>query len=337
MRYLSKVVLISLICIFISISISAQFKLKLNLESGLYNDFSSDEPQSDWLSKVLGSIEFKEVSGNNSYKLGAKLRPQFLNADFHSIKYRLDGAFDHKSESLNLKAHLSYTDYNYQYTISDYSYGMLQFFTALDLPVDEQLPVTFLFGYSNYDVNYDNTINSDIYIFSVLYNKRLTDYSFLSIGAFTQNFNINSKLDSEDDLRSKGWKYGPQLKLQYMRKFLFNAEYKFLIYNSNHTKYPSYEHNINLITGTIINRNISIFLLAEFNFIRTKIKDASQEDNPIFYTPTQNENEIYLKTSLKLNPGFSIYSKVGYFRENFYLEEFKLDGMSFLIGIEIKQ
>ena len=335
MRYLSKVLL--LFFIFISISISAQIKLKLNLESGLYNDFSSDDPQSDLLSKVLGSIEFKEGSGNNAYKLGAKLRPQFLNTDFHSIKYRLDGAFNHKSDNLNLKANLSYTNYNYQYTASDYSYGLLQFITALDLPVHEQLPVTFLFGYSNYDVNYVNTINSDILIFSVLYNKGLTDYSFLSIGAFTQSFNIDSRLNTGDELKSKGWKYGPQLKLQYMRKFLFNAEYKFLIYNSNHTKYPSYEHNINLVAGTIINRNISIFLLSEFNFIRTKIKNSSQEDNPIFYTPTQNENEIYLKTSLKLNPDFSIYSKVGYFRENFYLEEFKLDGISFLIGIEIKR
>ena len=288
------------------------------------------------MNKFLGSAEFIEQSGKNIYKLGLKLRPQFFNAELHSIKYRLDGTYAFKSEDLEWRAGLSYTNYDYSYTSADYSYGIFQFINIIDLPLNSGLPVSLLFGYSRYSLEYANTINSDIFHINGLYNKKLTDYSFLSFGIFAQNFDMISRLNSGNELSSKGWKYGPQIKSQYLRSFIFNADYKFLIYSSNNTKYPSYEHNLSLLSGTIINRRISVFILAEFNFIRTSIKNDGDDNNPIFYTPTQNENEIYLKTSYKIKPGFSLYTKIGYFRENFYLDQFKLDGMSVLIGMEIK-
>jgi len=338
MHFLFKTFLQLLLILLIPINSIAQIELKLNAETGLFLDLNSRaEENTELLNKFLGSLEYGNRSGSNSYKFGFKVRPQFFNTEFHSIKYRLDGTYTLKADNLKWRSDLSYTNYDYSYTSSEYSYGIFQLINIIDLPLNRDLPVSLFFGYSRYDINYSNIIDSDIYFISVSYNKKLTNYSFISFGIFTQKYDMVSNINSGNEFSSNGWKYGPLIKIQYMKDFIFNAEYKFLLYNTNNTKYPSYEHNINLLSGTIINRKISVFLIAKFNFIRTSLKDGITENNPIFYTPTQNENEIYLKTALKLNSSFSVYSKIGYFRENFYLEEFKLDGMNILLGLELKK
>ena len=337
MQYSSKFLMLIFIVPFISNNLKAQLKFKFNAESGVYFDLSSSGTnESKQLTRFLGDLEFNEGTDKRSYSLGIKLRPQFFNFGIHSIKYRLDGNYSRKMKELFWNTGLSYTNYNYVFTADDYSYGIFQLISRLELSLIDSLPLNLLVGFSNYDIDYENNINSDLYFISALFNKKLDKYSFGGLGIFVQKFNMKSTLDNGIILNSRGWKYGPQLKVQYMRSFLFNAEYRFLIHNSNNTKYPSFEHNINFLGGFIVSKGISIFILAEFNFIRTDIISEFDEINPIFYTPTQNENEIYLKSNFRVLKDFSLYSKIGYFRENFYLEQFKLDGLSILIGLEIK-
>ncbi|MCB9258922.1 MAG: hypothetical protein H6612_06145 [Ignavibacteriales bacterium] len=327
---------IFLISIIIPITIFSQIGLKLNLESGAFLSVSNlTENSIQSVFKLFGSIDYKTKFENSNLQLSSKIRPQFYDSEFHSFKYKLDGSYNYFLDNLVWRINISQTGDNYDLYLFDYSYNIFLITNNLELNASEELLVNLYFGYSNYKVNYSNTINSSYFFVSALANKIINNYSFLGFGIYVQRFDTESKLTNLN-LSSLGWKYGPQIKAQYMRSFLFDAEYKFLIYNSNNTIFPSYEHNINLLSGVFLSKNVSLFLLAEFNFIRTTLKEGLSEENPIFYTPTQNENELYTKIAYKFNPTFSLYSKIGYFRENMYLDEYKLDGMNFLIGLELK-
>ena len=164
MQFLLKAFLLFFLIIAVSTNVIGQIQLKLNAESGAYIDLNSSYSRNvEFMNKFLGSAEFIEQSGKNIYKLGLKLRPQFFNAELHSIKYRLDGTYAFKSEDLEWRAGLSYTNYDYRYTSAEYSYGIFQFINIIDLPLNSGLPVSLLFGYSRYSLEYANTINSDIF------------------------------------------------------------------------------------------------------------------------------------------------------------------------------
>jgi hypothetical protein len=332
--YILKILTFSYL--FFQTSAYSQIGLKLNLESGAYiNANTTSYSKINSIHKIYASLDFKKKIDNSEFYFGGKVRPQFLSNEFHSMKYKLDASYGYNFENISWHISLSKSDYSYLFSSQDYSYGYFYFLNHLEFKPNDKLPVNIFIGYSNNKMKYYNKVNSDYIFISALVNNIIDNYSFIGLGLYLQKFDTESKLKNIS-LSSVGWKYGPQVKLQYMRTFLFDAEYKFLIYNSNNTIFPSYEHNVNLLCGTILSEKISLFLLTEFSFIRTSLKKDLGEQNPVYYTPTQNENEIYMKITYKLNSTFSIYTKTGYFRENIYLDDYKLDGLNLLLGIELK-
>jgi len=317
--------------------VSAQIATKLNIESGAYLDLSKTVTErTSTIHKLFGNITYKYNNENKNASISLKVRPQFFKSDFHSIKYGFDGIFVHKFKNFLWRPSFSLSQYNLNFSLLNTLYNTFAFVNQFEFSGGDNFTIEAKLGYSYQDINDVNTIKSDFFFVNPILNKNIDNYSYLGFGLYVQKFATESELSNNfSGLKSTGWKYGPNIKLHYLRKFLFNVEYKFLIHNSNSTVYPSYEHNINLLSGTVVNKNLSIFLLVEFNFVRTKVKPDVEEKCPIYFFPTQNENKVYIKTSYRLKKNFSIYAKLGYFRENFYLDDFKLDGLNFLLGIQL--
>lgn len=330
----NKCRLIVSVCLFTFFNISAQFNSKLNLETGVYlNGAGISEASSIY--KLFGNLAYHFRGDNKSGSIGIKLRPQILNSDFHSLKYALEGKYQYQNKSFSWRSNLLLSEYNLDLSLFNPLYTIFSFFNNFEFNSTSNYSFGVNAGYSYQGIYNINSIKTDYIHVNPLLNVTVNNYSKLGFGIYVQKFDTKTQVWNDRKLYSTGWKFGPNLKVRYLRKFIFNAEYKFLTYNSNMTVYPSYEHNIHMLTGTLINKHISIFLLVEFNFIRTKFKTSVKENNPIFFFPTQNDNEIYLKISHKIKKELSAYIKMGYFRENLYLDDLKLDGMNFLLGIQI--
>ena len=167
--------------------------------------------------------------------------------------------------------------------------------------------------------------------------KQINNYLTSSYGLFVQKFATESELENRNlAIKSNGWMYGPQIKIHYLKNFVIDAEYKFLLENLNHIAYPSYDHQVKLLGGIIVSKKFSFFLLVDFHFRRIKIYDSTTETNPILLLPTKNENQILLKTSYRLGKRVSLYFKTGYFRENLFLDNFKFEGLNLLLGLEFR-
>jgi len=214
-------------------------------------------------------------------------------------------------------------------------YSTFTIINGVKFNINKTLPANISLGYSYQNINSEKIINSDYLFINALANKQINNYFTYSYGIFIQNFTTKSELGNRYQvIKSMGWMYGPQIKIHYLKHVVLNAEYKFLMENSNYILYPSYEHQVKLLGGIILNKKFSFFLLVDFYYRRIKTNDKTTETNHFLLLPTKNRNQLSLKTVYRFNKYLSFYFKTGYFRENLFLNNFKLEGLDLLIGME---
>jgi hypothetical protein len=116
---------------------------------------------------------------------------------------------------------------------------------------------------------------------------------------------------------------------------VISSDYRFLIHESKYTKNLSYEHWIRFVAGTIFLGEWSVFILADYYSRKFRLLGNPEFlINPL-YSPLNLENRVYLKISRILTENLEAYSKVGYFKDNLYENEFSIEGWNFLLGIEL--
>jgi predicted porin len=86
----------------------------------------------------------------------------------------------------------------------------------------------------------------------------------------------------------------------------------------------------------MLNKKFTFFLLADLYIRRIKLKNTPEDTNPILYSPTKNENQLYLKTAYSISRNTSLYFKTGYFSENLFLNNFNVEGINIFLGFEYK-
>lgn len=317
--------------------IDAQFNTKINLESGVSFDLLNDSNKTSSIHKIFGNFKYKNKRANSETSLSFKFRPQFFDNSFHSIKLGGTGTFLYNSDIILWKSYLSLLHHNYDLSLISSYYSTFTFINGIEFDILKDTPFDFSLGYSYQDINFDNSAEWDMVFMDSKINNYYDQYLSWSYGLFVERYDSESKLKNTDKLyKTIGWRYGPQIQLRYLKSFLFDVGYKFLFYNSDNLANPSYEHQINFLSGIVINKKFSLFLLIDFFIVRTKLKDELDNLDEYLFIPTKNENQIYIKTAYKFSKKSSVYLKFGYFRENLYLDSSKLDGLNLLLGIELK-
>ena len=324
--------------LFISILSFAQTKFKLNVEAGFHyalNDSLNSTSSSAY--RVSGIIKYKNKNENSATQLSVKIQPEILNENIGSLKINPKGTFLYFAKNIVWKSLLSLRYNNYYLSGKNSYYNTFTLVNSAAFNKLKQFPLIISVGYSYQNIDFSKTINSDFLFANIETTNNFNNYSYWSYGIFIQNFTTKTELKNKDHkINSTGWKYGPEIKLHYLKKIIIDAEYKFLLENSNFISYPSYEHQIKLLSGIILNKKFSIFLLADLYIRRIKFKNIPDNTNPIFYSPTQNENQLFLKTAYSFSSNTSIYFKSGYFSEDLFQNNFKIEGINIFLGLEYK-
>ncbi len=328
--------LIIILCI--STSANAQFQMKVNLEAGYhFNLGDSIINKTNSIYRLSGILKYKTRKKNTAAKLLLKIRPEIFNNQLGSVKINPEGTFFYFTGKTIWKSFLSIQHNQYYLNNKNSSYNTFAFINGAQFNLTNSFPLDISFGYSYQNIKFGNSVNSDFLFLSGLTKNRIDNYFVWSYGLFIQNFTTKTEIaKGNKNIKSTGWMYGPQVKLHYLKKIIFDAEYKFLLENSNFISYPSFEHQINLLAGFMLNKKISFFLLADLYIRRIILKNKTTESDPVFYSPTQNENQLFFKASYKFIRNASIYFKTGYFNENIFLNNIKIEGINFFIGFEYK-
>ncbi len=330
--------LIIILSSFLSSSYYAQIHFKINFEPGIHfnlNDSTKTKPNA--LFRIAGILKYKQKNINSITNLSLKIRPEIFNANIGSLKINPTGTFLYFSKNIIWKSFLSLQHNSYFLFKNNSYYNTFTFINGAELGSNSVSPINISLGYSYQNIVFNKTVNSDFLFLDIETTKQIDNYFSWGYGIFVQNFTTKTQLENKDKLtKSNGWMYGPQLKLHYAKKFIVNADYKFLLENSNFISYPSYEHQIKLLAGFIINRKFSLFLLADYFIRRITLKQKAQNSDYFLYKPTKNENQLFIKTSYNVGDNSSLYVKTGYFSENLFLNNFNIEGINIFVGYEYK-
>ena len=322
---------------FLYSNLTAQIKFKINFEPGVhFNLNSSTYTKPNTIYRIAGTIKYKQKSINSVTNLSLKIRPEIFNSNIGSIKVNPSGAFYYFTKSIIWKSFLSLRHNRYFIFNNESYYNTFAFINSVEFN-KTNAPINISLGYSYQNIDFNKIINSDFLFLNIETRNQIDNYLSWGYGIFVQNFLTETQLENEkDNIKSKGWMYGPQFKFHYIKKFIVDADYKFLLENSNFISYPSYEHQIKLLAGFMINKKYSLFLLADYFIRRVNLKQKAKELNTLFYSPTKNENQIFIKASYLFVKNSSFYFKAGYFNENLFLNNFNIEGINLFIGYEYK-
>ncbi|MCW8848792.1 MAG: hypothetical protein OQJ81_02340, partial [Melioribacteraceae bacterium] len=285
--------------------------------------------------KLLGNVNYRTTYQNSESSISLKFRPEIFGKGSYALKFGAQGDYVYRTSDIAWKTFITYQNFEYSLNNDKYNFSSFNIITGGDFILTENTPAQVFVGYSYQDIEFINNVNSDFIYLDAKLQNYVSNYSSVSYGVFIENFisegisNITSK-----PLEAKGWFYGPQISFNYLKTFLFNLGYKFLLLNSDDLQNPSFEHRVNALGGMKLNKDFSIFMYIDFYFRQAKQKRNATETLSLL--PTKNENHIMFKINYKLENDFSIYIKSGYFRENILSDSKNLEGLNFLLGLELK-
>ena len=159
----------------------------------------------------------------------------------------------------------------------------------------------------------------------------------IGYGIYLERFFVSGNINQtqNENNSNNGWRYGPQLKINYLKGFVTSLDYEFLLHNSQLTSSFSYENQLKIVAGKIFSEKWSAFVLVDYYFRNFKLKDPSNNYNALLYTTANYENRIYLKLGYDITESLTVYLKNGYLKENISNDKFSFEGINILLGLEL--
>ncbi len=179
----------------------------------------------------------------------------------------------------------------------------------------------------------------DLIFFDTKLSRIINSYLQFGYGVYGEKFVVRgltrmNHIFQKD--KNSGWRFGPKANVSYVRNFIFNFEYRFLLHGSQLTAFPSYENWLRVVTGKIFGERWSVFLLADYYTRKFKTTNLALIENNLLYTPMNLENRIYAKLGYEINGSAEIFVKSGYFNESLYKNNVSFKGWNGTIGIEVR-
>jgi hypothetical protein len=333
---------LGLIFVIISTSlINAQVNWNINSEGGCLNSKGSyfSKPR-DLLFRTDGNLSYFYLTDDVSASVKFKVRPEFygFRDNFRSLKFKASGGYNQKDENMNWGITLTGQKNFYQNNITDFNYSTFLLAVNSDWNEFGDYPISAQLGYAYQTASENIEQNLDLLFLEIKIFKTLFPNNSSGLGFYVERFTIDNKYLSKftnSTSTNKGMRYGPQISFYYLENGIVSIEYRFLLHSSQVTQYPSYEHWIRFIAGKIFSEKWSIFLLADYYNRRFTLKQVHPVETFLIYNPLDNENKVNIKLAYEINNSFEVYLKSGYFKENFFDQQFNFEGWNMLLGIEI--
>jgi len=319
----------------------SQIDWRINSEVGIFRSSGAGIlKEKGFLSRLDGFLKYKYEEDKRNASLSLRVRPEFYSLDqpFNSIKLKAEGYYYQFEETFNWGLNVTRQKFFFNDNFFDLNYDVFTLigdasgFSIGDLILNASA------GYAYQVIKGEGEYNLDLLFADLkLFNPLSSDIKF-GYGLYLERFFIRNEIHQQNLLtmyKNNGFRFGPQVSINYIRDFILNIDYRFLFHESGFTEYFSYEHWIRIVAGKIFFTDWSAFLLADYNsFFFRKAENYIEGVTPL-YTPLNLENRIYLKIAYELNEVFELYTKGGFFKDNLYEDKFSLEGWNAMIGVEL--
>lgn len=339
-RFFHWIIFAVLFLLFLDIPVKGQFNYKINAESGFFKSFGSGiRNNGDILLATEGLAAYKINEDNRNVLVQLRLRPEFYgtNNDLRSLKLKASAAFYQQENNYTWGINTDRLLFNYKGNNTDISYDQFLISGELTLFFLENHPVIFDAGYSFQKVTSDKNQKLDMSFINACAYDIINISLKIGYGIYLERFFVssNANLVQNENGTNNGWRYGPQLKINYLKDFITSLDYEFLLHNSQLTYSLSYENQLRFVAGKILSEKWSAFVLVDYYSRNFKIKDPTNNYGALLYTAANYENRIYLKLGYDVTESLTIYLKSGYFKENISNDKFSFEGINILLGLEL--
>jgi hypothetical protein len=331
-----------LFLVILNISVNGQFNYKINAESGLFRSFRSGlyaNNNEDILLAAEGLAGYKINEDRRNALVQIRLRPEFygISNELRSLKFKASAAYYEQENNFNWGINTDRLLFNFNGNNIDISYNQFLISGELTFFPFDNGPLVADAGYSFEKITSDQNQNLDMtFINACAYNIISTSLK-VGYGIYLERFFVTSNINQPQNKNgtNNGWRYGPQLKINYLKDFITSLDYEFLLHNSRLTSSLSYENMLRFVAGKIISERWSAFVLVDYYSRNFKIKDAANNYDALLYTAANYENRIYLKLAYDVTDALAVYFKSGYFKENISNDKFTFEGINILLGLEL--
>lgn len=339
-KFFHRKILAALFLLILNIPVKGQFNYKINAESGFFKSFGSGiKNNGDVLLATEGLAAYKINENNRNVLVQLRLRPEFYgtNNDLRSLKLKASAAYYQQESNYTWGINTDRLLFNFKGNNTDVSYDQFLISGELSLFALENHPVVFNAGYSFQKVTSDRNQKLDMSFINACAYDIINTSLKIGYGIYLERFLVssNQNLVQNENSTNNGWRYGPQLKINYLKDFITSLDYEFLLHNSQLTSSLSYENQLRFVAGKILSERWSAFLLVDYYSRNFKLKNLTQNDDGLLYTAANYENRIYLKLGYDTSESLEIYLKSGYFKENISNDKYSFEGINILLGLEL--
>jgi len=332
-----------LILIFsLSITAYSQFFWRINGEGGYYSAQGSQIlDQGELVTRLNTDLKYMYEFKNSITSFDIKIRPELYGLDNHLqiIKLRGKGHYLYKARRYHWGIDLSAYHYLYSGQNLDLSFNNLIIETNLFWLRSPARLIQANLGYAFQSTHRFGDFKLNLLFMQMVLYRTISAYFRYGYGIYLEKFYITLELYNYLKYReicNSGWRTGPLLSLNYLRNFIVNMDYRFLLHYSDYTTYPSYEHYLRLMIGKIFYTRWSAFLVVDYYIPVFKRKTDIIEEVNVLYTPINLQNRIFLKLAYDVKENIEVYIRYGYFKESLYYYNDQFAGWSGLVGLEIR-
>ncbi len=317
-----------------------QVTWKTSLETGYYNSSGDGlTGQEDIQIKLEGQLRYDYELKKQNATAYLRVRPEMfgLNNRMSSMRLKAFGSYSYDFD--NFVGGINITSQRHLFSGKNLKINYESFLLLSDVlfEIFNNTPVSASLGYAYHSLSAEEQ-SLDLIFFDTKLNQTINSYLTIGYGAYGEKFIVGGLIRGNyipQKNKNSGWRFGPKVNLNYMRDFIFNFEYRFLLHTSQLTQFPSFEHWSRLVTGKIFGERWSVFLLADYYIRKFKTKNITSTENILLYTPMNLENRIYVKLGYEINKSTEIFIKSGYFNESLYKNNLSIKGWNGMIGVEV--
>lgn len=317
-----------------------QVTWKTSLETGYYNSSGDGlTGQEDIQIKLDGQLRYDYERKKQNATAYLRVKPEMfgLKDQMRSMRLKAFGSYSYNFDNFVGGINITSQRHLFSGKYIEINYESFLLLGDASFEIFNNTPVNASLGYAYHSLSAEEQ-SLDLIFFDTKLNQSINSYLKIGYGAYGEKFLVGSLTRTNYILqknKNSGWRLGPKVNLSYIKDFIFNFEYRFLLHGSRLTAFPSFEHWLRVVTGKIFGERWSVFLLADYYIRKFKTKDISFTENILLYTPMNLENRVYVKLGYEINQSTEIFFKSGYFNENLYKNNLSFKGWNGMIGVEV--
>lgn len=344
LRSFTQVFLTISIFLVFSFSIFGQIKYNASAETGIFRSTGlGNENNVNVLASADGLLGYQYHENKRSASVQLRVRPELygLNNNLRSLKFKASAWYYQEEKKFNWGININRQLFDFKSDNIDVSYDQFILSGNVSTFLTRDMPIVADIGYSFQKVSSNQIQKLDMTFVDARAYDLINTFLKLGYGFYAERFFLTGTVYSLQagqpnyEAENNGWRIGPHISINYLKDFVVNFDYRFLIHNSQYTSYPSTENWLRLVVGKILSEKWSAFLLTDYYFRNFKTKEIAADNQDLLYTSTNFENRIYLKLGYDISNNIELYAKSGYFDENISVDKYSFEGLDVSLGIEI--